>query len=123
MRKCSDMPYHIGVVLKLYLSDEKKRLVAVNAGAQRSVYNHLVACNNEIYRLKKTAAYVPSLKMPYHILMEKILIARLWKMASVIIVSHGKTGKNAIQVFRHSIRNPRSRYGRQTATIPVPALD
>lgn len=60
MRKCSDMPYHIGVVLKLYLSDEKKRLVAVNAGAQRSVYNHLVACNNEIYRLKKTAAYVPS---------------------------------------------------------------
>ena len=60
MRKCSDMPYHIGVVFKLYLSDEKKRLVAVNAGAQRSVYNHLVACNNEIYRLKKTAAYVPS---------------------------------------------------------------
>ena len=60
MRKCSDMPYHIGVVLKLYLSDEKKHLVAVNAGAQRSVYNHLVACNNEIYRLKKTAEYVPS---------------------------------------------------------------
>ena len=33
MRKCSDMPYHIGVVLKLYLSDEKKRLVAVSADA------------------------------------------------------------------------------------------
>lgn len=60
MRKCSDMPYHLGVVIKLYLSDEGKRLVAVNAGAQRSVYNHLVACGNEIYRLRKTAAYVPS---------------------------------------------------------------
>ncbi|MDY6281184.1 MAG: RNA-guided endonuclease TnpB family protein [Roseburia faecis] len=60
MHTCSEMPYHIGVLLKLHLSETGKRLVAVNDGAQRSVYNHLIACNNEIYRLKKTAAYVPS---------------------------------------------------------------
>ncbi len=60
MRKCKDMPYHIGIVLKVYPSYRQKHLVSVNAGAQRSVYNHLVACGNEIYRLSKTASYVPS---------------------------------------------------------------
>lgn len=60
MRKCKDMPYHIGIVLKIYPSSRQKHLVAVNAGAQRSVYNHLVACGNEIYCLSKTAAYIPS---------------------------------------------------------------
>ena len=60
MRTCSEMPYHIGVLLKLHLPETGKRLVAVNDGAQRSVYNHLVACNNEIHHLKKTADFVPA---------------------------------------------------------------
>ena len=60
MRTCSEMPYHIGVLLKLYLPETGKRLVAVNDGAQRSVYNHLVACNNEIHYLKETADFVPA---------------------------------------------------------------
>ena len=60
LKKCSEMPCHIGVVLKLYLSDRGKRLVSVNDGAQRSVYNFLVASNDEICRLEKTAPYVPA---------------------------------------------------------------
>ena len=60
MRTCKDMPYHIGIVMKLYPSHNQRRLIAVNAGAERAVYNLLVATRNEIYRLSKTAAYVPS---------------------------------------------------------------
>lgn len=59
MRKMSEMPYHIGMKVKLHLSDRQKHLVAVNDGVKRAVYNHLVACGNERYRLKKTAALVP----------------------------------------------------------------
>lgn len=60
MRSVSEMPYHMGLKVKIYPSNEQKRLIAVNDGAARSVYNHLVAANNEKYRLSKTAKYVPS---------------------------------------------------------------
>ena len=60
MRSCHEMPYHIGIRLKIYLSHNQKRIVAVNAGAQRAVYNLLTASGNEIYRLSKTAAFIPS---------------------------------------------------------------
>lgn len=59
MRKVAEMPYHIGLKVKIYPSNEQKRFIAVNDGAARSVYNHLVACNNEKYRLSKTADFVP----------------------------------------------------------------
>lgn len=60
MRTMTEMPYHIGLKVKLYLSNQQKRLVAINDGAKRAVYNHLVACGNEKYRLSKTADLVPS---------------------------------------------------------------
>lgn len=59
MRKMADLPFHIGTKVKIYPSDEQKRLIAVNDGAKRAVYNHLVACGNEKYRLSKAAAFVP----------------------------------------------------------------
>ena len=60
MKRCSDMNYHYGVVLKIYPSDVQKHIIAVNDGAQRAVYNRLVASGNEIYRLSKTADIVPA---------------------------------------------------------------
>lgn len=60
MKKCSDMNYHYGVILKIYPSDQQKHIIAVNDGAQRAVYNRLVGSGNEIYRLKKTADLVPA---------------------------------------------------------------
>ena len=59
MRSSVEMPYHIGLKVKIYPSNEQKRLIAVNDGVNRSVYNHLVACNNERYRLSKVASFVP----------------------------------------------------------------
>ena len=60
MKKCSQMNYHYGVVLKIYPSDVQKHIIAVNDGAQRAVYNLLVGVDKEIYCLKKTAAIVPA---------------------------------------------------------------
>ena len=59
MRTMAEMPYHMGLKVKLYPSDAQKHLIAVNDGAARSVYNHLVACGNERWRLSKSAGMVP----------------------------------------------------------------
>lgn len=59
MRTVAEMPYHIELKVKLYPSDIQKHLIAVNAGVSRSVYNHLVACGNEKYRLSKAVSSVP----------------------------------------------------------------
>ena len=59
MRTVMEMPYHIGLKIKLYPSDMQKHLISVNAGASRAVYNHLVACGNEKYRLSSAASSVP----------------------------------------------------------------
>ena len=60
MKKMKDLPYYIGLKVKIYPSDEQKRLIAMNDGAKRAVYNHLVACGNEKYRLSKAAGSVPA---------------------------------------------------------------
>ena len=60
MKQMKDLPYHIGLKVKIYPSNEQKRLIAVNDGAKRAVYNHLVACGNEKYRLSKAAGCIPS---------------------------------------------------------------
>lgn len=60
MKKMKDLPYIIGLKVKIYPSDEQKRLIAVNDGAKRAVYNHLVACGNEKYRLSMSADNVPA---------------------------------------------------------------
>lgn len=59
MKVMKDLKYHAGIVLRIYPSDQQKHLIAVNSGCQRYVYNHLVAINNEIYHLSKTADFVP----------------------------------------------------------------
>ena len=44
MKKMADMAYHCGIRVKLYPSNEQKRIIAVNDGAARAVYNHLEMC-------------------------------------------------------------------------------
>lgn len=59
MRNMAEMPYHLGLKVKIYPSNRQKHLIAVNDGAGRAVYNHLVACGNERYRMKKAEGSVP----------------------------------------------------------------
>lgn len=45
--------YHIGLNLRIYPSDKQKKIIKMNGGASRYIYNKLVADNNEMYELKK----------------------------------------------------------------------
>lgn len=58
MRNMKDMPYVIGIKLRLYPDNMQKDIIAVNDGASRSIYNHLVARHNELFRLHKTGCYI-----------------------------------------------------------------
>lgn len=62
MRKANEMPYHVGLKVKIYPSYRQKHLIAVNDGVKRAVYNHLVAYHNEKYWFSKTEAFIPAYK-------------------------------------------------------------
>ena len=113
MLKCQDMPYHIGVKIKLYLSRNGKRLVAVNAGAQRSVYNLLVATNNEIWRLSKAAVCTPVYRERIAHLRQKISSTAEIKNALPYV--YGKdvdcqTVENGIRNYRTAWKNRKERH-------------
>ena len=60
MRPCKEMPYHTGIIFRIYPSNEQKHTIDVNDGAGRFVYNRLVALNRERYRLSKYADLIPA---------------------------------------------------------------
>ena len=57
MKKMKEYKYHIGLNLRIYPSDKQKKIIKINGGASRYIYNKLVADNNEMYELKKTAIF------------------------------------------------------------------
>ena len=61
MRQCSQMPYHAGIVLRIYPSNKQKQLININFGVNRFVYNSLIALNLEHYRITKCNALPPAL--------------------------------------------------------------
>lgn len=52
-----DYNYHIGLKLRIYPSDKQRKIIKMNGGASRYIYNKLVADNNEIYELKKSSSF------------------------------------------------------------------
>lgn len=57
MKKMKDYNHHIGLNLRIYPSDKQKKIIKMNGGASRYIYNKLVADNNEIYELKKSSSF------------------------------------------------------------------
>ena len=60
MKKMSEYTYHIGLQLRIYPSDSQKKIIRMNGGASRYIYNKLVADNREIWKLRKTASLSPA---------------------------------------------------------------
>lgn len=52
-----DYNYHICLKLRIYPSDKQKKIIKMNGGASRYIYNKLVADNNEMYELKKSSSF------------------------------------------------------------------
>ena len=57
MKKMSEYTYHIGLSLRIYPSDSQKKIIRMNGGASRYIYNKLVADNREIWKLKRLPAF------------------------------------------------------------------
>ena len=58
MHKMKDMPYVIGITMRLYPSDTQKDIIARNDGAARFIYNRLVARHKELFSLRKVKVFL-----------------------------------------------------------------
>ena len=73
MKKMNEYFYHIGLKLRIYPSDAQRKIIKINGGASRYIYNKLVADNNEMWKLKKTAHLSPADKDRLDFLERKFL--------------------------------------------------
>ena len=62
MLKMAQMPYVIGHKVRIYPSDEQKRIIAVNDGVNRFIYNKLVERHNELHQLNKVNTYLKAVE-------------------------------------------------------------
>lgn len=58
MLKMKEMPYVIGITMRLYPSDAQKDIIAYNDGAARFIYNRLVARHKELFSLRRVKTFV-----------------------------------------------------------------
>lgn len=54
----SDLPYHLGIKMRIYPSSQQKKIIAINCGISRDVYNKLIAINSELMELRKIGIYI-----------------------------------------------------------------
>ena len=58
MLDIAKMKYHIGQKVRIYPDYAQRKVISMSDGAERSVYNRLVALNKEKYRLGKIGRYL-----------------------------------------------------------------
>ena len=53
MKKMSDLAYHYGLKIRIYPSSQQKKIIDLNGNIARTVYNKMVAIDQELYQLKQ----------------------------------------------------------------------
>ena len=53
MKPMSKLAYHFGLKMRIYPSTKQKQIIQVNSDISRTVYNKMVAIDQELYRLKQ----------------------------------------------------------------------
>ena len=53
MKKMSDLAYHYGLKMRIYPSSQQKKIIDLNGNIARTVYNKMVAIDQELYQLKQ----------------------------------------------------------------------
>ena len=53
MEKMSDLAYHYGLKMRIYPSSQQKKIIDLNGNIARTVYNKMVAIDQELYQLKQ----------------------------------------------------------------------
>src|SRR5699024_1244668 len=65
MKKMSDLEYHYGLKMRIYPSTNQKKIIKINGNIARTVYNKMIAIDQELYKLKQV-------KLPIDIVKERI---------------------------------------------------
>ena len=65
MRKMSDLTYYYGLKMRIYPSTKQKQIIDLNGNIARTVYNKMVAIDQELYQLEQ-------IKLPIDIIKERI---------------------------------------------------
>lgn len=113
MRKMSEMPYHIGLKVKIYPSDRQKYIIATNDAVKRATYNHLVACEREKYYLSKTCDYVPVYRDRIAYLESVTKTAKCIKNKLIFLYEKEVDGQailNAMKNYRNAWKRQKEQY-------------
>ena len=65
MRKMNDLTYYYGLKMRIYPSTKQKQIIDLNGNIARTVYNKMVAIDQELYQLEK-------IKLPIDIIQARI---------------------------------------------------
>ena len=61
MKKMSDLAYHYGLKMRIYPSSQQKKIIDLNGNIARTVYNKMVAIDQELYKLKQVKLPITSI--------------------------------------------------------------
>ena len=61
MKKMSDLTYHYGLKMRIYPSSQQKKIIDLNGNIARTVYNKMVAIDQELYQLKQIKLPIASI--------------------------------------------------------------
>ena len=61
MKKMSDLAYHYGLKMRIYPSSQQKKIIDLNGNIARTVYNKMVAIDQELYKLKQVKLPIDSI--------------------------------------------------------------
>ena len=61
MKKMSDLAYHYGLEMRIYPSSQQKKIIDLNGNIARTVYNKMVAIDQELYQLKQIKLPIDSI--------------------------------------------------------------
>ncbi|WII29693.1 RNA-guided endonuclease InsQ/TnpB family protein [Ligilactobacillus salivarius] len=61
MKKMSDLVYHYGLKMRIYPSNQQKEIIDLNGNIARTVYNKMVAIDQELYQLKQIKLPIDSI--------------------------------------------------------------
>ena len=62
MKKMSDLEYRYGLKMRIYPSTNQKKIIKINGNIARTVYNKMVAIDQELYKLKQVKLPIDSVK-------------------------------------------------------------
>ena len=61
MKKMSNLTYHYGLKMRIYPSSQQKKIIDLNGNIARTVYNKMVAIDQELYQLKQIKLPIDSI--------------------------------------------------------------